>query len=59
MWFEYGETVQFWIYAIVLVCEVMRARFYELFLLAFEKALRYRVVKVNYVFGSTDWNPME
>ena len=33
-------------------------KFNELSLCAFVEKLRYRVVKVNYVFGCSDWNPM-
>ena len=50
MWLKYDETVQLWIHVTVLVYEVMYTGFYESYLSAFEKRLRHRVVKVNYVF---------
>ena len=50
IWLKYNETVQDWSNVTVLVYEVMYSEFYESYLSAFEKRLRYRVVKVDYVF---------
>ena len=58
MWFEYCEIDQFRNHVTVRVHEEKCTKFNELSLCAFVEKLRYRVVKVNYAFGCSDWNPM-
>ena len=57
MWFEHCEIDQFRIHVTVRVHEEKCTEFNELSLYAFVEKLRYRVVKVDYVFGCSDWKP--